>query len=80
MAFPDNNVLNPHYTLFAIFKGENPTEVWKTTGQGLPGSHFYLEHLSAGDVITMFGIALGCSSALWALHSRSYRRVSQRET
>jgi len=66
-AFPDNNVLNPHYTFSAIFKGETPTKVWKATGQGFPGPHFYLEYPSAGDAITMFGIALGCSSALWAL-------------
>ena len=67
VASADNNVLNPHYLFAAIFEGNDPAEVWETAGPGFPGPHFYFKHITWGDGITMFGIAMGCACALWAL-------------
>jgi hypothetical protein len=36
-------------------------------GGGFPGGHFYWSHFTLGDGFTQFGLALGCSVALWAL-------------
>jgi hypothetical protein len=41
--------------------------VWQEVGGEFPGGHFYLKHLTYGDGFTQFGLALGCSVALWAL-------------
>lgn len=34
---------------------------------GEPHGHWYLEKMTFGDGLTMIGLALGCSSALWGL-------------
>lgn len=67
VAFPDNNVLDPYKLFTAIFQGKDAATVWQEVGGGFPGGHFYLKHLTYGDGITMLGLALGCSVALWAL-------------
>jgi hypothetical protein len=36
-------------------------------GGEFPGGHFYLKNFTYGDGFTQFGLALGCSVALWAL-------------
>jgi hypothetical protein len=36
-------------------------------GEVFHDGHFWAEHLGAGDGLTQFGLALGCSVALWAL-------------
>ena len=36
-------------------------------GGGFPGGHFYWGNFTLGDGFTQFGLALGCSVALWAL-------------
>lgn len=63
----DNNVMNPHYLFALIFEGKNAETVWQEVGGGFPGGHFYLNNFSMGDGFTQFGLALGCSVALWAL-------------
>jgi hypothetical protein len=67
MAAPDDNVLNPHYLFSAIFEGKSSEEVWKAGGAEFPGGHFWMDNLGAGDGLTQFGLALGCSCALWGL-------------
>ena len=67
IAFPGNNVLDPYMLFNAIFQGKDATTIWQEVGGGFPGGHFYLKHLTYGDGITMLGLALGCSVALWAL-------------
>ncbi|MCG8618698.1 MAG: hypothetical protein MI802_20960 [Desulfobacterales bacterium] len=67
VAFPTNNVLNPYMLFDAIFQGKDAATIWNEVGGGFPGGHFYLSHLNYGDGITMLGLALGCSVALWAL-------------
>lgn len=67
VAFPKKNVLDPYKLFNAIFQGKDAATVWQEVGGGFPGGHFYLKHLIYGDGFTQFGLALGCSVALWAL-------------
>ncbi len=67
VASPDNNVLNPYKLFNAIFEGKDAQTVWKEVGGEFPGGHFYLRNFSYGDGFTQFGLALGCSVALYAL-------------
>ena len=67
VANPDNNTLNPYKLFNAIFEGKDAQTVWQEVGGGFPGGHFYLKNITQGDGFTQFGLALGCSVALWAL-------------
>ena len=67
VAYPENNVLNPYKLFNAIFEGKDAQTVWKEVGGEFPGGHFYLKNFFYGDGFTQFGLALGCSVALWAL-------------
>ena len=67
VASQENNVLNPYKLFNAIFEGKNAQQVWQEVGGEYPGGHFYLKNLTYGDGFTQFGLALGCSVALWAL-------------
>ncbi len=67
VATPDNNVLNPYKLFNAIFQGKDAQTVWQEVGGEFPGGHFYLKNFTSGDGFTQFGLALGCSVALWAL-------------
>ena len=67
VAYPENNVLNPYKLFSAIFEGKDAQTVWKEVGGEFPGGHFYLKNFTYGDGFTQFGLALGCSVALWAL-------------
>jgi len=67
VASPGNNVLNPYKLFTVIFEGKDAQTIWQEVGGEFPGGHFYLKHLTYGDGFTQFGLALGCSVALWAL-------------
>ena len=67
MASVENNVLNPHFLFAGIFEGKNAAAVWQDVGGGFPGGHFWFKNFTKGDGFTQFGLALGCSVALWAL-------------
>jgi len=67
VALPENNVLNPYKLFSAIFQGKDAQTVWREVGNEFPGGHFYLRNFTYGDGFTQFGLALGCSVALWAL-------------
>ena len=67
VADPENNVMNPYKLFNAIFEGKSAQEVWQEVGGEFPGGHFYLKKFFYGDGFTQFGLALGCSVALWAL-------------
>ncbi len=67
VASPEKNVMNPYKLFNAIFEGKNAQEVWQEVGGEFPGGHFYLTKFFYGDGFTQFGLALGCSVALWAL-------------
>ena len=81
----ENNVMNPHYLFAGIFEGKNAETIWQEVGHykkvvdgvetevaGFPGGHFYFDNFSKGDGFTQFGLALGCSVAVWALIITSF--------
>jgi hypothetical protein len=67
MIDPENNVMNPYFTFAAIFQGHSAQEVWTIVAGGFPGGHFWMDNFFTGDGFTQFGLALGCSSAGFAL-------------
>jgi hypothetical protein len=67
MKNAEHNVMNPFYLFAGIFAGKDTATIWQEVGGGFPGGHFYLDKFSYGDGFTQFGLALGCSVALWAL-------------
>ncbi len=72
VAAPEKNVLNPYKLFNAIFQGKDAQTVWQEVGGGFPGGHFYLKYFTYGDGFTQFGLALGCSVALWALIASAF--------
>ena len=78
VSFPDNNVLNPHYLFAAIFEGKDAATIWDQVGGGFPGGHFYFKNFLKGDGFTQFGLALGCSCAVWGLLAASFAYVRDR--
>jgi hypothetical protein len=72
IADVDNNVMNPHFLFAKIFDGESADAIWKEVGGGFPGGHFWFSNLTKGDGFTQFGLALGCSVALWALLAAAF--------
>ena len=78
MANVENNILNPHFLFAKIFEGKNAQAIWQEVGGGFPGGHFYLKNFTTGDGFTQFGLALGCSVALWALVASAVAFISQR--
>jgi hypothetical protein len=72
MMSPEKNIMNPQFLFTAIFDGKDAETIWEEVGGGFPGGHFYWDHLSYGDGFTQFGLALGCSSALWGLLAVAY--------
>ena len=46
--------------------------MWQEVGGEFPGGHFYLKNFTSGDGFTQFGLALGCSVALWALLAAAF--------
>jgi len=67
IAFPDKNIMNPHYLFFSIWEGNNPEAVWQQVAGGFPRGHFWLHNLTTFDGFTQFGIVIGCSCACLAL-------------
>jgi hypothetical protein len=67
VAFPDKNLMNPHYLFPAIWEGKSPEMIWQEVGKGFPGGYFWLHNLNTGDGFTQFGIVLSCSCASVAL-------------
>jgi hypothetical protein len=78
VASPDNNVLNPYKLFNAIFQGKDAQTVWQEVGGQFPGGHFYFKHFTYGDGFTQFGLALGCSVALWALIVAAFAYISDK--
>ena len=78
VANPDNNILNPYMLFNAIFEGKDAQTVWKEVGGEFPGGHFYFKYFTYGDGFTQFGLALGCSVALWALIVSAFAYASDK--
>lgn len=67
LAYPDNNLMNPHYLFYSIWAGKTANSVWQEVGGGFPGGHFWLHNLTSGDGFIQFGLVIGCSCAFVAL-------------
>ena len=78
MANVENNVMNPHYLFAGIFEGKDATTIWQEVGGGFPGGHFWFTDFTKGDGFTQFGLALGCSVALWALLATAVAYLADR--
>ena len=78
MASVKNNVLNPHYLFAGIFEGKNTETIWQEVGGGFPGGHFWFKNFTMGDGFTQFGLALGCSVAIWALLAAAIAYLSEK--
>ena len=78
VAAPENNILDPYKLFSAIFEGKNAQEVWQEVGGGFPGGHFYFKRFTSGDGFTQFGLALGCSVALWALLAAAFSYLTEK--
>ena len=78
MIFVDRNVLNPHYLFAAVFSGKDVEAIWNEVGRGFPGGHFWYDYFTYGDGFTQFGLALGCSVALWALLAAAWAFLKQK--
>lgn len=53
------NFISPSYLLSAIWKNSTVEEIWNGAVGSLPKGHWYLAHLTTGDGMTEFGIAIG---------------------
>jgi len=67
IAFPDKNIMNPHYLFFTIWQGNNPEAVWQQICGEFPGGHFWIHNLNTWDGLTQFGLVIGCTCACLAL-------------
>ena len=70
LLFPNANILNPTMIFGAIFSGQTSSEIWLTAGVHFEHGTFwplFRKNLFTPDGFAMFGIALACSSAFWAL-------------
>ena len=47
-------------------------------GGGFPGGHFYWNNFTLGDGFTQFGLALGCSVALWSLIIAAFAYLAEK--
>lgn len=60
VAFPNNNLMNPHPLFSTIWEGNDPEAVWQEVGEGFPGGHFWINNLTTGDGFTQLGLEIGC--------------------
>jgi hypothetical protein len=67
MASPKNNVADPWFLFAEIFAGKDAHAVWEEVAGEFPGGHFWAKNFTKGDGFTQFGLALGCSVAIWGL-------------
>ena len=78
IALPERNILNPQFLFSSIWKGASPGTVWHTAGSGFPGGHFWLNHITFGDGIIQFGVALAGSCAGIALLGAAIAYLKQK--
>jgi len=78
VAFPERNLLNPHFLYSAIWDGAEPELIWQTAGGGFPGGHFWIDYMTYGDGIIQFGIVLGCLCAAVALLATAVAYIKQK--
>lgn len=76
------NYIDPGYMLTAIWEGKNVNEIWEgAAGVGAtPEGHWYLDNISTGDGLTMFGLALGVFSVVPGIIGAGIYLYKEKET
>lgn len=62
-----DNFAPASYWLSAVWKGDSPVQIWQGITGSLPMGHWYFSHLTTGDGLCAFGIALAVFSVVPAL-------------
>jgi hypothetical protein len=78
IAFPNKNILDPHFLFSSIWAGKKPEAIWQAGSKGFPGGHFWLHNLSSGDALVQMGIVLGCCCAGIGLLAASVAFLKER--
>ena len=82
LLFPGKNYLNEALLFDAIFKGKNPSEIWKAAGVPFQSGDFrklFIKNFFTPDGLAAFGVALGCSVTLWALIPAVWQFAKKKE-
>ncbi len=66
-----NNYISTSYILSSLWQGAKAEQLWSQVG-GAPNGHWYLDQISTGDGLTMFGLALGVFSVTPAIFGAAY--------
>ena len=74
-----NNYIDPNYMLSAIWEGKNVEEIWVGAVGAQPDGHWYLPHLTTGNGLTAFGIALGVFSVIPGIIGAAYYLFKERQ-
>lgn len=74
-----NNYIQPSYLLSVIWQGQSVEQIWQGGAGSVPNGHWYLDHLSHGDGLTMAGIALGVFSVLPAILVASWVMLREKQ-
>ena len=77
--FGADNYLDPSYVFSAIWEGQTTVAIWEGTVGSIPGGHWYLGHLGAGDALAMFGLALGVFSVIPGLIGSAIAMLKKRQ-
>lgn len=75
----EGNYLAPSYMLSAIWQGTKVDDIWIGAVGAPPNGHWYMEHLTSGNGITAFGIALGVFSVIPAIFASAYYLYKDKE-
>jgi hypothetical protein len=82
LLFPGKNYLNEALLFETIFKGKNPTEIWKAAGVLFKSGDFwnlFIKNFFTPDGFAAFGVVLGCSVTLWALIPAVWQFAKKKE-
>ena len=59
MFVTKKNYLDPAHMLTGIWQGTLVAKIWEGATGALPQGHWYLDHLSTGNGLSEFGLAIG---------------------
>lgn len=73
-----NHHVSTSSMLSDLWRGKKHEELWAEVG-GAPNYHWYLEHMTTGDGLTMLGLALGVFSVTPAIFGAAYVLLRERQ-
>ena len=76
-----NNFIDPGYLLSQILDGNTVDDIWNGAEgvNALPSGHWYLDHITTGNGMTMAGIAIGVFSVTPAIFASAYALLKDGE-